>query len=150
MYVQLCTLLLLKLLKLRNGVYEPRLITFRGRLSREPLNANVIVLFITKNQESRMAADEPSPRPLKRLPTKLLASRVQEPIFESYMFKQSHILNGFNKRYFVLFPGYLVYYTSEHDYKVDHQKGNLAVSILPAYMTLYSAPYHLYSTGMVR
>lgn len=82
-----------------------------------------------------MAVQGSRNRLLKRLPTRMLSSALEEPIFESYLFKQSHIFDAFNKRYFILFPGYLVYYVSEEEYKADHKQGHLAVS--HSYVHLY-------------
>lgn len=73
----------------------------------------------------------PSRRVLKRLPTRMLASAVAEPLWESYMYKQSHIFDAFNKRYFILFPGYLVYYVREEEFRADHAQGHLAVREAP-------------------
>lgn len=78
-----------------------------------------------------MAVQGSRTRLLKRLPTRMLSSALEEPIFQSYLFKQSHIFDAFNKRYFILFQGYLVYYVSEEEYKSDHKHGHLAVSRTP-------------------
>lgn len=83
---------------------------------------------VTSEKMAAYGSQTPSLRRLKRLPTRMLASSVAEPLMESYMFKQSHIFDAFNKRFFILFHGYLVYYVKEEDYRADHAQGHLAVS----------------------
>ena len=53
---------------------------------------------------------------------------LSKPILTGYMFKQSHILDVFNKRFFVLYPGYLVYYVKMHDWNSDVAKSTLQVN----------------------
>lgn len=55
-------------------------------------------------------------------------SALVEPLLTGYMFKQSHVLDVFNKRFFVLYPGYLVYYVKLHDWHSDVTKNTLQVS----------------------
>lgn len=51
-----------------------------------------------------------------------------KPLLTGYMFKQSHILDVFNKRFFVLYPGYLVYYVKMQDWNSDVARNTLQVS----------------------
>ena len=53
---------------------------------------------------------------------------LMKPLLTGYMFKQSHVLDVFNKRFFVLYPGYLVYYVKMHDWNSDVAKNTLQVS----------------------
>lgn len=52
---------------------------------------------------------------------------LKHPLFCGYMFKQSHIHKAFNKRFFVLFPKLLIYYTNKHEYEKDVQRSTLEV-----------------------
>lgn len=47
---------------------------------------------------------------------------LSKPIFQGRVFKQFRNENGFNKRYMVLYPGVLIYYKHERDYKRDMKK----------------------------
>ena len=44
---------------------------------------------------------------------------ITRPIFHGRVFKQTKAENSFNKRYFVLYPGLLLYYKHERDYLQD-------------------------------
>ncbi|XP_065889598.1 uncharacterized protein [Dysidea avara] len=48
-----------------------------------------------------------------------------KPELHGYMYKQGGVHKAFKKRYFVLYPGYLVYYTDENKYRIDVVKGSL-------------------------
>lgn len=50
-----------------------------------------------------------------------------KPELHGYLYKQGALHKAFKKRYFVLYPGYLVYYTDETKYKSDVAKGSLQV-----------------------
>ena len=50
-----------------------------------------------------------------------------KPETHGYLYKQGALHKAFKKRYFVLYPGYLVYYTDETKYKADVAKGSLQV-----------------------
>ena len=56
------------------------------------------------------------------------------PLYHSRVFKQFRNENGFNKRYFVLYPGFILYYKHERDYH-NHLKGGMVglsrVHVLP-------------------
>ena len=52
---------------------------------------------------------------------------LQTPIHKGYMYKQSSLFGAFNRRFFALYPGYLVYYENEHDFNVDTARGKLEV-----------------------
>ncbi len=48
-------------------------------------------------------------------------SYLKAPLFKGYMYKEAvgTFHTAFNKRYFVLYDHYLVYYETEHDYLKD-------------------------------
>lgn len=48
-----------------------------------------------------------------------------KPVYRGFLFKQAHLHQTFNKRYFVLYPNVLVYYDSEQDYARDVAKKTL-------------------------
>lgn len=50
---------------------------------------------------------------------------LQTPIHKGYMYKQSSLFGAFNRRFFALYPSYLVYYENEHDFDVDTAGGTL-------------------------
>ena len=50
-----------------------------------------------------------------------------KPELHGYLYKQGALHKAFKKRYFVLYPGYLVYYTDEAKYLADVAKGSLQV-----------------------
>lgn len=50
-----------------------------------------------------------------------------KPELHGYLYKQGALHKAFKKRYFVLYPGYLVYYTDEAKYRGDVAKGSLQV-----------------------
>lgn len=50
-----------------------------------------------------------------------------KPELHGYLYKQGGVHKAFKKRYFVLYPGYLVYYTDETKYRIDVAKGSLQV-----------------------
>ena len=50
-----------------------------------------------------------------------------KPDLHGYLYKQGALHKAFKKRYFVLYPGYLVYYTDETKYRSDVAKGSLQV-----------------------
>jgi hypothetical protein len=65
---------------------------------------------------------------LKKMPSIIEISqlRLNRPIFQGHVFKQSHIFTtSFNKRYFVLYNGCLVYYNHRSDYESDVKAGHL-------------------------
>lgn len=69
-----------------------------------------------------------SPNPLYR---SCPAFDVRRPLYEGYLFKQGHDKESiFNKRYFALYPGMLVYYKSQADCEHDKEKNKLTVSPL--------------------
>ena len=45
------------------------------------------------------------------------------PLYEGRVFKQFRNEHGFNKRYFVLYPGFILYYKHERDYQNDRRSG---------------------------
>ena len=53
---------------------------------------------------------------------------IASPLLTGYMYKEAHTHVVFHKRFFVLFPGVLVYYEKETDYRKDVAKGSLEVS----------------------
>lgn len=53
---------------------------------------------------------------------------LKKPLHEGYMYKQAHTHHGFNLRYFALYPGVLLYFQDDSDYKRDVKKGSLGVS----------------------
>lgn len=55
---------------------------------------------------------------------------LKKPIFQSRVFKQFRNENGFNKRHMVLYPGVLIYYTHERDYRDDVKSGKLVSEIV--------------------
>ena len=52
---------------------------------------------------------------------------LKHPVCEGYLYKQGHIANVFNKRYFVLYPAELIYYKSATDFEHDKAKDKLSV-----------------------
>lgn len=50
-----------------------------------------------------------------------------KPELHGYLYKQGALHKAFKKRYFVLYPGYLVYYTDETKYRSDVAKNTLEV-----------------------
>lgn len=44
---------------------------------------------------------------------------IGKPIYQGRVFKQTKEKDGFNKRFFVLYPGILLYYKHERDYHKD-------------------------------
>jgi hypothetical protein len=48
---------------------------------------------------------------------------ISEPLYEGIIFKQQSSGSGFNKRYFVLYPGMLLYYEHKRDYMKDLKAG---------------------------
>ena len=50
---------------------------------------------------------------------------LNKPLYQGRVFKQKKELqfNGFNKRYFVLYPGVILYYEHERDYHEDLKLG---------------------------
>lgn len=53
---------------------------------------------------------------------------ITKPILKGHLFKQAHLHQSFNKRYFVLYPKVLVYYDHEHNFLRDLERGTLEVS----------------------
>jgi len=56
-----------------------------------------------------------------------------KPELHGYMYKQGGVHKAFKKRYFVLYPGYLVYYADENKYRIDVANGSLQVIEVHAY-----------------
>ena len=50
-----------------------------------------------------------------------------KPELHGYLYKQGALHKAFKKRYFVLYPGYLVYYVDEAKYVTDVAKKSLQV-----------------------
>ena len=50
-----------------------------------------------------------------------------KPELHGYLYKQGALHKAFKKRYFVLYPGYLVYYVDEAKYSADLAKKSLQV-----------------------
>ena len=55
----------------------------------------------------------------------------KEPLYEGRVFKQFRNELGFNKRYFVLYPGFILYYKHERDYQNDRKSGMVRVPRTP-------------------
>ena len=51
----------------------------------------------------------------------------RHPIMAGQVYKQNKIGSFFNKRYFALYPKYLVYYAHETDFKKDIELNTLEV-----------------------
>lgn len=49
------------------------------------------------------------------------------PLHSGYMYKEAHTHVVFHRRFFVLFPGVLVYYEKEAEYQRDVARGSLEV-----------------------
>ena len=52
---------------------------------------------------------------------------IANPLHSGYMYKEAHSHLVFHKRFFVLFPGALVYYEKESEYNKDVARGTLEV-----------------------
>ena len=57
---------------------------------------------------------------------------LNKPLRGGWLLKQGGSHKAFKKRFFVLYPGFLVYYSSPDKYKYDVARGTLAVSGGPA------------------
>ena len=51
------------------------------------------------------------------------AFELSKPTKKGILLKQGALHKAFKYRYFVLYPGFLVYYDSEHKWRVDLAKG---------------------------
>ena len=49
---------------------------------------------------------------------------VKKPIKSGYLQKQGKTRNGFKRRFFVLYKGYLVYYIDDEKWRFDTTKGD--------------------------
>ena len=89
------------------------------------MSSSKVARAVNQQQEAR-----PRDKQLKRMLTGFLKTpeAIGHPLMEGYLYKQSHVFDVFNKRYFVLYPQYLVYYEKESDFKGDETKARLAVS----------------------
>lgn len=50
---------------------------------------------------------------------------LEQPLCQGEVFKQSRTKLSFNKRYFVLYPGFILYYDSKSAYQSDMKTGKL-------------------------
>ena len=57
----------------------------------------------------------------------------RNPICAGHLYKQNKIGSFFNKRYFALYPNYLVYYAHEMDYRKDVEISTLEVRTAQVY-----------------
>ena len=77
-----------------------------------------------------------SPRPSKKekdsIPnqTDINNLATETPVLKGYMYKKSHSFDSFNKRYFALYTGCIVYYRKEDEYKKDLGNQTLKVRII--------------------
>lgn len=77
-----------------------------------------------------------SPRPSKKekspVPnqTDINGLALDTPVLKGYMYKKSHSFDSFNKRYFALYSGCIVYYRKEDEYKKDLGNHTLKVTII--------------------
>ena len=55
---------------------------------------------------------------------------LKRPVRRGYLLKQGGTHKAFKNRYFVLYPGFLVYYNSEDKYVFDVARGTLGVSVI--------------------
>lgn len=58
---------------------------------------------------------------------KQISIDISNPICAGHLYKQNKVGGFFNKRYFALYPKYLVYYAHEADYRKDLQLKTLEV-----------------------
>ena len=67
-------------------------------------------------------------------------SNVEKPVFQGYMYKEAigTFHTAFNKRYFVLYERYLVYYEKEHDFKKDVTHKSLEVRTVRCFKIIIS------------
>ncbi len=72
-------------------------------------------------------------------------SNVEKPIFQGYMYKEAigTFHTAFNKRYFVLYQRYLVYYEKEHDFTKDVTHKSLEVSNSEMFKNYSCLPTHV-------
>ena len=49
---------------------------------------------------------------------------LENPLLKGVLFKKGGLNPGFKRRFFVLYPGFLVYYDDVHKWKVDIWRGN--------------------------
>lgn len=74
-----------------------------------------------------------SPRALKKekisIPSQMDINglALNSPILKGYMYKKSHSFDSFNKRYFALYNGCIVYYRKEDEYEKDVVQQTLKV-----------------------
>ena len=83
---------------------------------------------------------------MERCPPAVLAGLLQgidvsRPILQGRVFKQFRSETGFNKRYFVLYPGILVYYKHERDYRSDIKRGLVRTDISLQHETSRRFPF---------
>ena len=82
------------------------------------------------NQAERRRSQSPNPLFRQEYANKKSQTfDFKHPICEGYLFKQGHFAHVFNKRYFVLYPGRLLYYKSESDFEHDKTRDHLSVSV---------------------
>ena len=55
---------------------------------------------------------------------KLFNFNLENPVIKGVLFKQRDFDKSFKRRFFVLYPGFLVYYDDIHKWKVDVWRGN--------------------------
>ena len=77
-------------------------------------------------------ADKEGRRGSKQVPYVISAASnvdLSHPLMRGVLYKKSHIIDSFNKRYFVLYKECLVYYHNEDEFEKDVSHGNLKVKL---------------------
>jgi hypothetical protein len=83
------------------------------------------------NQAERRRSQSPNPLFRQEYANKKSQTfDFKHPICEGYLFKQGHFAHVFNKRYFVLYPGRLLYYKSESDFEHDKTRDHLSKGVV--------------------
>ena len=79
------------------------------------------------------------------IPQKHISIDYRNPLLTGHLFKQNKIGSFFTKRYFALYPKYLVYYAHEADYRKDVQLNTLEERTT---YSVFSIQDLVYSIGM--
>lgn len=67
-------------------------------------------------------------------PKKQISIDYRNPICAGHLYKQNKVGSFFTKRYFALYPKYLVYYAHEMDYRKDVEINTLEVRTTPVFV----------------